>query len=128
RNRNFPQDFVSLGAADAVDVLQGNNNTLVGRQIDASDASQVSYLLAAARPWQTRKVPAAIYRFECHLRKATNVKGPRLPCLLRPGIAAHLRLDISGLLMDSERFRQPARVISPIVLSGPTTAWPARVA
>src|SRR5215468_12412549 len=45
--------------------------------------------------------------------KATNVKSQRLPCLLRPGIAAHLRLDISGLLMDSRRFRQPPRVISP---------------
>src|SRR6516164_2880100 len=69
-----------------------------------------------------RKVPAAIYRFECHLRKATNVKSQRLPCLLRPGIAAHLRLDISGLLMDSRRFRQPPRVISP---GRPTeTRWP----
>jgi hypothetical protein len=54
--------------------------------------------------------------------KGHKRKTPTAAMPFGPGIAAHLRLDISGLLMDSGRFRQPPRVISPIVSS--LTGWP----
>src|SRR5437764_9367848 len=55
---------------------------------------------------------AAVDRFQDHLEKATNVKSQRLPCLCGPASLLNLRLDISGLLMDSARFRQPRLPIS----------------
>jgi hypothetical protein len=44
--------------------------------------------------------------------KATNVKNQRLPAVGARQSLLNLRLDILGLLMDSQRFRQPRRAIS----------------
>src|SRR5215470_7379351 len=81
---------------------------LVGRLTPAIRAKSVTPCGGRA----TRRGAAAVDRFQCHLEKATNVKGQRLPCLYGPASLLNLRLDISGLLMDSGRFRQPRRAIS----------------
>src|SRR5215472_8119661 len=81
---------------------------LVGRLTPAMRAKSVTPCgdRAGCRP------AAAVYRFRYHLERATNVKSQRLPCLCGPASLLNLRLDISGLLMDSGRFRQPRQPIS----------------
>src|ERR1700733_202870 len=110
-DRDLIEDFVGLGAANSIDVLQRNHDALVGRQIDASDASHVSYSLRRAAPGKSlgvRRCPSVpMSPEEGHKRKQ-----PTPAC--RRGLASllDLRLDIPGLLMDSQRFRQPRLAIS----------------
>src|SRR5271170_71101 len=48
---------------------------------------------ASGGPWGC----AAVHRFQCHLKKATNVKNQRLPAA-RPGIAAQSPTGYSRLI------------------------------
>src|SRR6516164_2840504 len=86
-DRNFPKDFVSLSAADAIDILERDNDALVGRQVNASDTSQVSYSLRRpdrARPaGRGRQSSVSMSPEKGHKRKKPTAALP-----LRPGIAA----------------------------------------
>src|SRR5690349_6198244 len=67
---------------------------LVGRLTPAIRAKSVTPCGGRA----TRRGAAAVHRFQCHLEKATNVNGQRLPCLCGPASLLNLRLDILRLI------------------------------
>jgi hypothetical protein len=101
---------MGFGAANPKDVLQRNHDALVGRQIDASDASHVSYSLPQPAHQAQTGLIVGQGRFRSvsmSPEKATNVKSQRLPAIMAWQSLLNLRLDIWGLIMDFQRFRQP---------------------
>src|SRR5215469_12697188 len=82
RDRGLFQDLLGFGLANSIDILQRDDDALVGRQIDASDTSHVSYSLQ--RPSRLGRVPEVLLSpGEGHKRKK-----PTPACRLGPGIAS----------------------------------------
>src|ERR1700733_14678874 len=69
---------------------------LVGRLTPAIRATSVTPC-GGPPPGGGSRVCVAVHRFQCHLKKATNVKNQRLPAAW-PGIAAQSPTGYSGLI------------------------------
>src|SRR5262245_15498500 len=100
RDPDFRHDFVGLFSPDAMDILQCNNDTLVGGYVDAGDASHGHSLLLPAR--KTPGGRSSRSRFANDNATPSPFPGARYRSNSRFGC---------GLLMDSPAFRQPLLAI-----------------
>src|SRR5690349_18367696 len=77
RHRYLVHDFLSFGRANAVDILQGDDDALVGWDIDASDTSHV--ISPCADRSRTHPDRRRYVTMPMSPEKATNVKRQRMP-------------------------------------------------
>src|SRR4029078_1435923 len=94
RNRHFLHDFMGVFLPNAMNILQRNNDALVGRNIHASDAGHGHSLLYPAL------APAFVKSADAATDNATPSLIPRARHRWTSGLGCRL-------LMDSPALRQP---------------------